>query len=193
MNKRMLCILTALLILLMLSGCNSELETKISHLDEQLTLLQDRVSALETENALLRLQLENVNTAVPKVPAEPEDRIPTAELYFSDWSAEEGLLTIDGAFARVMALGADARIADCMLILYHNGEEVEAIPLTLLPGEATDSFELELDPLSYDLPELKDGDTLELELSVSITTGTNLTALGGSWDYADNQLIMIAG
>lgn len=193
MNKRMLCILTALLILLMLSGCNSELETKISHLDEQLTLLQDRVSALETENALLRLQLENVNTAVPKVPAEPEDRIPTAELYFSDWSAEEGLLTIDGAFARVMALGADARIADCMLILYHNGEEVEAIPLTLLPGEATDSFELELDSLSYDLPELKDGDTLELELSVSITTGTNLTAQGGGWDYADNQLIMIAG
>ncbi len=193
MNKRMLCILTALLILLMLSGCNSELETKISHLDEQLTLLQDRVDALETENALLRLQLEKVNTAAPEVPAEPEDRIPTAELYFSDWAAEEGLLTIDGAFARVMALGADARIADCMLILYHNGEEAEAISLTLLPGEATDSFELELDPISFDLPELMDGDTLELVLSVSLTTGMNLTAQGGSWDYADNQLIMIAG
>ena len=194
--KKMSLILVFVLLTAILAGCggNSELETKISHLDEQLTLLQERVTALETENALLRLQLEELGA--PEMEQPHDEYSPIAELTIYDWTADGTTLTVQG-FARVMALakgdGTIGQIAYCMLTLNCNGVDVISHELQLLPGEASDSLELELDAEAFSLSDFVDGDSLELRLEVALTDGTYLTSLGGGWDYADNQLIMIAG
>ena len=194
--KKMSLILVFVLLTAILAGCggNRELETKISHLDEQLTLLQERVTALETENALLRLQLEELGA--PEMEQPHDEYNPIAELTIYDWTADGTTLTVQG-FARVMALakgdGTIGQIAYCMLTLSCNGVDVVSHELQLLPGEASDSLELELDAEAFSLSDFVDGDSLELRLEVALTDGTYLTALGGGWDYADNQLIMIAG
>jgi hypothetical protein len=180
-----------LILTVLLCGCNSNLEPRVAGLEEQLNLLQDRVSALEAENALLKQLLETSGeeNVAPQVP----ELEPAAELALYDWTVVEDLLTLEGAFARVMSLGEGTAVDSCSLIFMKNGEALEASALTLLPGEAVDSFELEMGPLAYHLPELSDGDVLELRLEVLLTDGSLLTAWGGSWDYLDGALVMIAG
>ncbi len=178
------------LVMLLLTGCNSDLESRIGGLEEQLALLQSRVETLEKENALLRQQL---NTTAGEMAAPEAEYAPEAELILYDWTVREDLLELEGAFARVMHLGEGTGIGSCSLILLKNGEGLEASSLTLLPGEAVDSYELELGPLAYHLPEFSEGDILELELEVLLSDGRVLTAWGGSWDYLDGRLVMIAG
>ena len=182
--------LALILTMLLLSGCNSDMGSRVAGLEEQLTLLQDRVAALEAENTLLKQQLEASGGEIaPQVP----DMDPTAELALYDWAVVEDLLTLEGAFVRVMSLGEGVAVDSCSLIFMKNGVALEASALTLLPGEAMDSFELEMGPLAYRLPELSEGDVLELTLEALLTDGSLVTALGGSWDFLDGALVMIAG
>jgi len=179
-----------IVMLFVLTGCDSDLEPRIAGVEEQLNLLQERVAALEAENALLKQQL---GTPAGEVPAQVPEQAPTAELVLYDWTVEGERLALDGAFARVMSLGEGVAVDSCSLILMRNGEALEASALTLLPGEAVDSYELEMGPLAYHLPTLSEGDVLELQLEAMLTDGRLLTAWGGSWDYLDGQLVMIAG
>lgn len=189
--KKFLVLILAFTLLLAGCGAGGETEDQIAFLSEQLKLLEDRVDALETENALLRLQLEQLST--PQAPEQPQVQDdPTAELYFADWSAEDGTLTILDLFARVMKLGS-TQVSACSLTLYLNGTPLETTLLTLLPGEATDSLELELGFVSFPLPTLESGDVLELVLEAALPDGRLLTAPAGSWDCVDGELIMVAG
>ena len=187
--KKIFAVLLALSMIL-LTGCGSEVEGKLAHLEEQVNLLQDRVAALEAENELLKQQLD---TSAGDVPGKFSEADPTAELILFDWTLPEDLLALDGAFARVKSLGEGVTVESCSLILFKNGEALEASSLTLLPGEAVDSYELEMGPLAYHLPELSEGDILELGLEVLLSDGQVLTAWGGSWDFLDGVLVMIAG
>lgn len=187
-------------LLLALAGCGegasvdlSPLEKEIARLNEDLAAIRGRVEALETENELLKEQLAEMGSA----PEQPEpDYNPIAELNIYDWTAEGTTLTIHG-FARVMSLakgdGTIGQVESCTLVLRLNDVDWETRELQLLPGEASDSMELELEGEVYALEELADGDTLELRLEVMLTDGTTLSAVGGGWDYAEGQLMMIAG
>jgi len=148
---------------------------------------------LEAENELRRAQLAEMGSAPEQtVP----DYNPIAELNIFDWTAEGTTLTIHG-FARVMSLakgdGTIGQVESCTLMLRLNDVDWESRELQLLPGEASDSMELELEGEVFALEELADGDTLELRLEVLLTDGKLLTAVGGGWDYAEGQLMMIAG
>lgn len=195
MKKLLSLIFSLLLLTAVLSGCgaDSALEEKVALLDEQLALLRGRVDALEAENAALKAMLSPSGDSG----FESDTYAPAAEFFFEDWSAEDGILTVSGGFVRVSGLSmADGTIADiygCDLVLYWGGMELSKDALILNPGEAADSFELELDTLRYTLPDFSQGDQLELNLEVILSDGTTLTAWGGSWEYLDGALIMIAG
>jgi len=188
-------------LLLALAGCGegasvdlSPLESEIARLDEEMAELRGRVDALETENALLRLQLEELGA--PEVEQPHDEYNPIAELNIYDWNAEGETLTIHG-FVRVMALakgdGTIGQVESCTLVLRRNDVGWETRELQLLPGEASDSLELELVEQTFSLSDFVDGDSLELRLEVMLADGTFLSAVGGGWDYTQGQLMMIAG
>lgn len=203
MKKTITLMLAAVMLLAAFAGCArqenvdvSHLEREIARLDEELAALRGSVEALQTENTLLRLQLEELDMPELEQPHEESDYNPIAELNIYDWSVEDGSLTIRG-FARVMALakgdGTIGQVENCTLELRRNEVGWETRALQLLPGEASDSLELELEGEAFSLETLEDGDSLELRLELILTDGTVLTAVGGGWDYADGQLMMIAG
>lgn len=198
--KKTIAFTLCIALLLALAGCGegasvdlSPLESEITRLNEDLAALRGRVEALEAENELLRAQLAEMGSAPEQtVP----DYNPIAELNIYDWTAEGTTLTVH-AFARVMSLakgdGTIGQVESCTLVLRLNDVDWESRELQLLPGEASDSMELELEGEVYALEELADGDTLELRLEILLTDGKILTAVGGGWDYAEGQLMMIAG
>ena len=194
--KKISLILVFALLTAILAGCggNSELESQVSNLQEQLTLLQDRVALLEAENENLKARLDS-EVIIP-IP-ESGTYHPAAEFFFGDWTESEGVLTLTDGFVRVsgltMADGQMADIAACELVLYCGGMELGKDILRLHPGEASDSFELELDTLRYELPGLSVGDALELILEVTLSDSTVLTVWGGNWEYDGGNLVMIAG
>lgn len=198
--RKKFALLLAAVMLLVLAGCGegasvdlSPLENEIAILNEDLAAIRGRVEALEAENEVLKAQLEEMGFAPEQSEA---DYNPIAELNIYDWTAEGTSLTIHG-FARVMALakgdGTIGQVESCTLVLRRNDVDWETRALQLLPGEASDSMELELEGEVFALEELADGDTLELRLEILLTDGKILTAVGGGWDYADGQLMMIAG
>ena len=198
--KKTIAFTLCIALLLALAGCGegasvdlSPLESEITRLNEDLAAIRGRVEALETENELLKEQLAEMGSA----PEQPEpDYNPIAELNIYDWTAEGTTLTIHG-FARVMSLakgdGTIGQVESCTLVLRLNDVDWETRELQLLPGEASDSMELELEGEVYALEGLANGDTLELRLEILLTDGKLLTAVGGGWDYAEGQLMMIAG
>lgn len=203
MKKLLSLIFSLLLLTAVLSGCGADsgLDDKISHLEEQLALLDGRVAALEAENAALKARLEAdtaMDAPVSDLPTEDTNAFaPTAEFIFGDWTVDEDILTLSEVFARVAGLtmldGSIAEIYGCDLVLYWGGMELSKEPLTMYPGEAADSFELELDQLQFALPDFSEGDQLELTMELTLFDGTVLTIWGGSWEYLEGELIMIAG
>lgn len=201
MKKTLALILASVMLLFVFAGCGGQaavdltpLEKEIARLDGEIAALREAVVVLEAENEALKAQLELVGTSGVEQPE--SDYNPIAELNIYDWTADGETLTIH-AFARVMALakgdGTIGRIESCTLVLRRNDVGWETRELELLPGEASDSMELELEGAVFSLTELEGGDSLELRLEVRLTDGTTLTAIGGGWDYVDGQLMMIAG
>ena len=176
-----------ILLLGMLCGCGDDSSDRLAYLEEQVALLQDRVAALEAENDLL---MEMVQNPVPEA-GDPEV-LPTVDMSLYDWAWDGKLLTVSGAFVRVMSLGSD-RVTSCQLRLYRNDALVDYIPLTLLPGEADDSLELEVEPIFFDLTGIEAEDVVTLDLEIMLESGAFLCIPGGNWEYLDGQLMMVAG
>lgn len=182
--KKILTFTLALIMAAALTGCGSDVEARLSGLEEQLALLQSRVTELEAENEALRAALGN---AAGMEPAETEA---AAELYLTDWLAGDGELTLD-IFARAM-LPAGAQVSDARLLLL-SGSTCQELPIELRPGEADGSFEAELSGLTFTIPELEPDDELELQLMVTFTGGNVIQAYGVSWYLEDGMLCLISG
>lgn len=176
-----------ILLLGLLCGCGSETGDRLAQLEVQIQNLEARLEALEAENRALTQKLENTSGN------EVSGSAATVSLTLSDWSWDGSLLTVSSSFARVMSLEADAEIVSCQLRLHRNDVLVDHIPLTLLPGEADNSFELDVESVFFDLSGIGAGDTVTLDLEILLSSGTFLSARGGSWEYQDGALMLIAG
>ena len=151
-----------------------------------------RISELEAELLGLKAQISETQPMIPDTPAEPEDGECYCNLYLGDWTCDGGALTLTTAFAQVVTT-ADRPLAGAALILEVNGEAFSTVILDMHPGEASDSYELDLAGFPLDLPELAHGDHLDLYLEATLTDGTVLNFPGGSWDWENGRLLMIAG
>lgn len=198
MKKKLLSILALIIVVsAVFAGCDSGLEARVDSLDGQLAQLQARVDTLEAENAALKAQLESAAIPETEAPVSETDREPSAELTILDWNFEEDMLIVNGVFARVMNLAkageAVPEVESSTVALYRNGTQIYYENFELLPGEASDSYERDLEFFGYELSDLSEGDQLELLLEVTLSDGTSLTAWGGSWDYVNGQLLLTVG
>ena len=145
----------------------------------------------ETYDARLA-QLENTVaqlSALQEVPAESQNRY--CNLTIGNWGYDRSGLTLDTAYAQILAEGTG--LDSAWLILKVNGQAYSTIIIEMAPGEAESSYELDLSGTALPLPELKNGDHLELWLEASLTDGSEVSALGGTWDWESGQLLMVAG
>lgn len=159
-----------------------------------------RLDALETQLQQLQSQMAETQPPVtdppvadPTNPPAPEDEGECyCNLYLGDWTCEDGTLTLTAASAQVVSTPG-RQLTGAALILEVNGTSHSTVVLQMHPGEASDSYELDLSGFSLNLPELSQGDQMNLYLEATLSDGSVLTALGGTWDYEGDQLLMVAG
>lgn len=119
-------------------------------------------------------------------------------LVVESWYDADGKLTITSGYVqvqmpRISTNGSQITYSSADLVLQFNGQELARTPLDLPDGEGEGSYELVLTDLVFDMPEMEDADQLELWLEVSLSTGEELLATGGSWFCSDGELLLAVG
>jgi len=79
------------------------------------------------------------------------------------------------------------------LVLSFNGEELKREVLALSETDTAGLFESTLDNISFDIPELKADEKVELTLQVTMSNGQELFAYGGDWLYESEGLMQVVG
>lgn len=107
-------------------------------------------------------------------------------------------LTITGGYVQVQlplitASGEAATYAGAELILSYEGQDVATQALTLPAGESPNSYEMELNNISFDIPAMEDDQQLELRLEVTLSNGQTMTTPGGCWYYNGGDLLLVVG
>ncbi|MBQ7801882.1 MAG: hypothetical protein IJ375_06135 [Oscillospiraceae bacterium] len=139
--------------------------------------------------------------ASPDAPTAPEavylaDSLSAyCNLLVDSWKFESGTLTITGGYAQVQLpqIGDGAQNApEAELLLVLNGADLGRCELELAAGEGTGGYEAELTGASFEVPELGEGDLLELWLNAGIGGGTQ-SVCGAEWYLEEGQLLLMAG
>lgn len=141
--------------------------------------------------------------------ASPENPVSTELVYLGDalrtycnlvpedWTAADGTLTISACHIQVqlpqLSVSDSLSCESAKLVLCRGAEALESLDVTLAPGEGSRSYEASAENTAFSLPELVDGDDLELWLEVTLSDGQDLSVCGGSWFFAEGQLQMVAG
>ena len=113
-----------------------------------------------------------------------------------DWSVKDGALIVSDAYAQVQLplIGTDAiQITQSDIVARLNGEEIDRTAITLSPSEVAGSYEVTVPEIDISLPELSEGDSLELYLEVSLSDGRKLKAFGINWYLEGGELTSAVG
>lgn len=194
MKKNILAVIALILGLVSLALCGMTISAawdmaarygaELAWMNERYAYLESRLAALETQE----------NTPVPSEPAPteaPAENIAYCNLIIGDWTFENGTLTVSTAFAQVLA--ENTALESAAIVLRSSAEAIGSQMIEMAPGEATDSYELDLSDLTFEIPAPADGDMLELLLEITLSDGRTLVSCGGSWEYLEGKLLMIAG
>lgn len=119
-------------------------------------------------------------------------------LVVNDWSLRnnDATLSLNKAYAQVQLPQIQSReltITSQELVLRLNGQKADAVSIKLAPSEVAGSHEMEIRELQLPLPELTDGDLLELYLEITLSDGRHLRAFGISWHLEGGQLVSSVG
>lgn len=113
-------------------------------------------------------------------------------------SYADNVLTIEGGMAQVQTprISSDGQSVTCTsasLVLTFNGESVSSQPLNLTEAELPGSYMQELSSLTFSIPTMVEGQTLELRMDATLSDGQQLTAPGGSWTFSGGTLMSTVG
>lgn len=119
-------------------------------------------------------------------------------LTISDWEENDGnLLVLTEACAQVqlplISSGGNVKIITANLVLRLNGADSTVVPIQLNPSEVAGSFDLTITNGKLPMPQLEEGDVLELYLEVRLSDGRNLQAFGISWQRIGDELTSAVG
>ena len=119
-------------------------------------------------------------------------------LYISDFKDADGKFTVTAGWASVQlpqltTAGTTIGFQKAQLVFTLNGETIETQDIDLPKGEGEGSYESSLSNIRFTMPQMDDDYQLDLSLVVTLTSGEELTADGGSWFYNNNELKMAAG
>jgi len=115
-----------------------------------------------------------------------------------DSICENGKLTLASGQVQVKAPtitneGETIVCQETALVLSFNGEELKREVLALSETDTAGLFESTLDNISFDIPELKADEKVELTLQVTMSNGQELFAYGGDWLYESEGLMQVVG
>ena len=119
-------------------------------------------------------------------------------LVVNDWMEKSGeSLVLTDAYAQVqlpqISSVGEVKISIAQMVLRLNSIESIRIPIRLSPSEVAGSYDLRINNLQIPMPELEEGDVLELFLEISLSDGRNLKAFGITWSLEDGKLVSAVG
>lgn len=120
-----------------------------------------------------------------------------ANLVVEEWEATDTVLTLKTGHIQVQMpqLSADgaSSVTKSALVLKLNGEEVERQSVELVAGENSTSYQQTLDNTKFAMPKADDDFQLDLYLEVSLSNGSTMEVLGGSWYSNNDELVLVVG
>ena len=141
--------------------------------------------------------------------ASPENPVSTELVYLGDalrsycnlvpedWSSSDGNLTIGACYIQVqlpqLSVSDTLSCSQANLILRRGDEVLQTLTVSLTPGEGSRSYEATAEHVTFALPELTEGDSLDLWLEVALSDGQSLSSCAGSWYFAEGRLELAAG
>ena len=117
-------------------------------------------------------------------------------LFVENWTQENGKLTLVTGYAQVQLPRIGGRTVDYEssdLVLRLGDAELQRVAVEMPEGEAEGSYEMILENVSFDMPEIEEEQQLDLWLEVTLNSGKSLTYNGCSWFYADGNLTLAVG
>ncbi|MBR3973723.1 MAG: hypothetical protein IKJ99_07195 [Oscillospiraceae bacterium] len=193
MKKNILSVIALILALVSLALCGMTISAAwdmADRYDAQLAWMDERYASLESRLDALEARPETPAPTEPVYTEEPDEDLTYCNLIIDDWTFENGVLTVHTAFAQVMA---ENNSLESAFIELKTEDAPVILTIEMLPGEASDSYELDLYNLVYELPELYEGEWLSLNLHVTLADGTTLVTSGGTWEYLEGKLHMSVG
>lgn len=145
------------------------------------------------------LGLTSPENPAPEIPVFLQSSLSSyCNLTVSDWEENEGnTLVLTNACAQVQLplvfSSGTVRIVSAELVLRLNGADSTRVPIQLNPSEVAGSYDLTINNGRLPMPELAEGDVLELYLAVRLSDGRNLQAFGISWQRSDGELTSAVG
>ena len=82
---------------------------------------------------------------------------------------------------------------EAVLILSYNGEELERKVLSLSQTETQGLQEAALDNITFDIPDMKKEQKVELTLNATLSNGQILSAYGANWVFNEEGLMSVVG
>ena len=163
-----------------------------------------RLDALTTENLRLQEQLSNQGapTTQPQDPYEREEPVVGAvsQLMVSGWEAENGRLVLTEGHAMVSLPvnglnGQTPGIQSSRLVMRMDQQlqECGSASLNLVSQEDPFVFESSLNGVSMELPQLEDGQMVDVWLEVVLSDGQTLVSLPASWYMVEGILELVVG
>ena len=117
-------------------------------------------------------------------------------LFVEDWAQEDGKLILTTGYAQVQLPRIGSRTVDYQsseLVLKLGDSELQRVPVEMPAGEAEGSYEMVLENIQFDMPEIQEAQQLDLWLEVKLGSDKSLTYNGCSWFYADGVLTLAVG
>lgn len=114
---------------------------------------------------------------------------PDCVLILNDWQAQGDTLTVE-AFAQAFLPGADQ--FEARMDFWKNNTVLESTPLTLNPGEGTDSYEAEV-TAEFKIPEVGAEEELQVWLIVELGDADVVYSCAAGWYMEDGKLMLITG
>ena len=136
-----------------------------------------------------------INTAFIDIEAALESY---CNVTIEDSVCENGKLTLSSGQVQVKTptITNDGEAITCQetaLVLSFNGEELNREVLTLSETDTAGLLETALENITFDVPELKADEKVELALQVTLSNGQELFAYGGDWIYDAEGLLPVVG
>ena len=153
----------------------------------QLLELTEENARLNNLNYALQLQLDNQFLQDSGASSYVEEDY--CALMLAQWSEQDGILSFD-AQAEVF-LTAPAEIT-ARLELWRGDAVYDSQPITLTKADSDTAWQTALSA-SFSIPQIAEGEELQLWLMVETDTGNTLFACAAGWYLENGQLAMITG
>ena len=117
-------------------------------------------------------------------------------MFVEDWKLEDKKLVVTTGYAQVQLpkIGSsDVDYSSSELVLKLGDAELQRVPIEIPRGEGEGSYEMVLENIRFDMPELEEEQQLDLSLEVTLSDGKLLSYTSCSWFYTDDVLTLAVG